>query len=168
MPENTNEFIAGIYVEYKERLRRMAECMIHNYYDSYDVVEDTFLHLYIHAEWLIKLTEPMKKRYIYSSCRRICDRYISENSAVYTVGLEEDEPDEDTQDMLDAVIEREALRKCLNELHPGYRRIFTLRYLENLGYDEIAGMENVSRESVIKSVSRIRQKLRVIFRDKCR
>lgn len=63
MSENINEIIAKMYEEHREKLRRLAECIIHDYYASYDMVEDTFLHLVIHAEWLIKLTEPMKIRY---------------------------------------------------------------------------------------------------------
>lgn len=166
MSENINEIIAKMYEEHREKLRRLAECIIHDYYASYDMVEDTFLHLVIHAEWLIKLTEPMKIRYIYSCCRRICLKYATETARVYTVPIDEDEPGEDRYSMLEAVIEREALKKCIAELHPEHRKIFLLHYVNNMGYGEIAGINNVSRESVIKCVSRIRQKLREIIKDK--
>ena len=167
MPENTNDDIERMYLEYREKLRRMAECIIHDYSDSYDVVADTFLHMVMHADWLQKLTEPMKAKYIYASCERICARYVSENRMVYLVELEEDDkPDELAQNMLDTVIERETLRKCLGELHPDYRRVFRLHYIDKMGYDEIAALENVSRESVIKSVSRVRQRLRAIMKNK--
>lgn len=77
MSENINEIIAKMYEEHREKLRRLAECIIHDYYASYDMVEDTFLHLVIHAEWLIKLTEPMKIRYIFmlqADMLKVCHR----------------------------------------------------------------------------------------------
>ncbi|MDD6234146.1 MAG: sigma-70 family RNA polymerase sigma factor [Lachnospiraceae bacterium] len=166
MSENINETIARMYEEHREKLRMLAECIIHDYYASYDMVEDTFLHLVMHAEWLIKLTEPMKIRYIYSSCKRICMKYVSETARIYTVPLDGDEPGESRYSMLEAVIEREALKKCIDELHPEHRKIFLLHYVNNIGYGEIARINKVSRESVIKCISRIRQKLRDIIKDK--
>ena len=43
MSENINEIIAKMYEEHREKLRRLAECIIHDYYASYDMVEDLSL-----------------------------------------------------------------------------------------------------------------------------
>ncbi len=140
--------------------------IIHDYHEAYDIVNETFLTVMMHYGWWIKLGEAGKLKYINSCCLRLCNRYILRNSKIYSVEFldEQFEHIEWGSCETDEIIERETLRKCMMSIGLPERRIIRQYYELGLKADEIAHMENVSKDCIIKRLSRSRRCLKKYYR----
>ena len=65
----------------------------------------------------------------------------------------------DSRDPADTVADRELIQRALAHLPPDYRLILTLREIEGLSYDELAGTLQCSLDAVKARLRRARQEL---------
>jgi RNA polymerase sigma-70 factor, ECF subfamily len=75
-------------------------------------------------------------------------------------------PDPHAEDAVRAVEHRDlarALGAALNELRPEYRRMVVLRYQEDLGYEEIAGITGLPLGTVKSHLHRARSEMATFF-----
>ncbi len=145
--------------------------------DAEDVTQETYLRLWRAASEL-KL-ESSLKLYILRTARNLSLDLIRKNSrrdeidtvildadGEFEIDIEDDSADSRPDVSYILKIEKEAIRKSIEELPPSVREIIVLRDVEGLAYTEIAAMLGIAEGTLKSKLFRARERLRKIILSK--
>jgi RNA polymerase sigma-70 factor (ECF subfamily) len=149
-----------LYLRHAPALERLATLWTGSETDAGDVVQETFLSVWRNAGRYEARSSV--KTWIFSIARnKAADRRRK-------IGREE--PLEFTEDVLDVQVpdpaaiaestnNAEKVRACVEGLSPAMRRAVELAFFEDLGYKEIAEIENVPEGTIKTRIFHAKQKL---------
>lgn len=145
-----------LYDEYYNKLCRLANLYIHDTFVSENLVGDLMFYLWENKEKLV--IRDSLNAYLFASIRNRCYNYlnqahvqressitqIQENNLIFSIHSETDMPigiliEKELQDKIDMSIDR---------LPPQTKKVFKLKRLEDLSYEEIALQLNISVNTV--------------------
>lgn len=158
-----NKDIEALFRQYYNRMYRMAVSILYDEQESKDVVSDIFGRLLVSD---VKLLSGTVQHYLLMSVRnsclkRIAQKTIRQRIAQHYVSEQQlaDTPEKDEQ-RLERMIEF-----AKTHLTPRERRIFKMRFLGGMKYEEIGEELGISRVAVWKHLSRITTIIREQFKD---
>lgn len=144
------EEIHRLFIQYYEKMNRVARSILCDEQESEDVISDIFEYLLNHSVVLIPETE---ERYLLTSVRNQCIKRVHHKEVhqrmvtnTLTNEYEDDEEDERIADVMEIVE---------NSLSERDKRIFTLRFSEGNSYEEISVIEGICKVAVWKHLSQI-------------
>ena len=163
---------------YQNTVFGLAYNLVRDHDEAEDIAQEVFLSCYRSlgtfrfesrfGTWLYRITvNHVKNRWKYHQ-RRQREKHDSLDAL-----REEDDsrlfdpPDEgpDPRQMAQSHEKMAALENALESLSPEYREVVTLRFIENLQYDEIARILDCSIGTVKSRINRVRKTLREKMRD---
>ncbi len=154
--ENT-QYFESVFKEYFNPLVNFVNKYLKNFENSRDVVQMTFLKLWenrVHLE-----VRTSVKSYIYQTTKNTMIDYLRkknhlpEMKEIESIVLSE--LADNDEDSLNPYIVRNAVEKCLQDMKPKAREIFTLHKFEGLTYEEIADFLHISKRSVEDNVGKV-------------
>lgn len=158
-----NKDIEALFRQYYNRMYRMAVSILYDEQESKDVVSDIFGRLLVSD---VKLLSGTVQHYLLMSVRnsclkRIAQKTIRQRIAQHYVSEQQlaETPEKDEQ-RLERMIEF-----AKTHLNPRERRIFKMRFLGGMKYEEIGEELGISRVAVWKHLSRITTIIREQFKD---
>lgn len=158
-----NKDIEALFRQYYNRMYRMAVSILYDEQESKDVVSDIFGRLLVSD---VKLLSGTVQHYLLMSVRnsclkRIAQKTIRQRIAQHYVSEQQlaETPEKDEQ-RLERMIEF-----AKTHLTPRKRRIFKMRFLGGMKYEEIGEELGISRVAVWKHLSRITTIIREQFKD---
>ena len=158
-----NKDIEALFRQYYNRMYRMAVSILYDEQESKDVVSDIFGRLLVSD---VKLLSGTVQHYLLMSVRnsclkRIAQKTIRQRIAQHYVSEQQlaETPENDEQ-RLERMIEF-----AKTHLTPRERRIFKMRFLGGMKYEEIGEELGISRVAVWKHLSRITTIIREQFKD---
>lgn len=129
--------------------------------EAADVVQDTFVKIYIQARRFEDRGENSFRAWAYTVLVRTALSYIRKmkRERLATVHLDNElaEALADHHNYFDLYALKDEVLSVLSRLPGAVRRLLTLRFLEGLTYEEIAVMEGVSAGAVRTRLSRARR-----------
>jgi RNA polymerase sigma factor (sigma-70 family) len=144
---------------YQDTMYRVAWGMVRDPDAALDLVQDAFIRAFAN---LVSCREPSHFRvWVMTMLRNRCLDYLKERRR-RDVPLDamEDAYSGDEGDALDALAERTELQLALDSLPATLREAFVLRHVEDLSYEEMAGLLETTVAGVKMRVSRAREALR--------
>jgi len=150
---------------YRDRYARYAVHMLGNREDAEEAVQDAFTRAY---RSLARCEEPERFgawlfRILVNRCRtsgarrvRRSQTFVYDESALMNASQEH--PAEQT-------MWREEIERAVGELSPDQREAFLLKYVEELGYDEMAEITGVGVSALKMRVMRACDRLRTLLRE---
>ena len=158
-----NKKIEVLYRQYYSRMYRMAVSILYDEQESKDVCSDIFGRLLVSD---VRLLPDTAQHYLLTSVRnsclkRIAQKTIRQRIAQHYVSEQQlaESPENDEQ-LLERMIEF-----AKTHLTPRERRIFKMRFLGGMKYEEIGEELGISRVAVWKHLSRITIVIREQFKD---
>jgi RNA polymerase sigma-70 factor (ECF subfamily) len=155
---------------YKDKLHRLAYRMLHDRYDSEDVVQETFMRVYMN---LNHYDEKQKfSTWIYRIGKNLCIDLLRKKKADHSLdaGLSDDleKPFYEKLPSADASPEnrlilselQEQMRKVIDKLSDKYKQVVTLYYLQELSLQEISELLGMPVSTVKSRLHRGREQLR--------
>lgn len=163
---------------YEKKLFNFSLGMLSNPDDAFDAVQDTFFKAFRSINSF--KGESSLYTWLYTICRNCCYDIIKSRARLmrHNISLfEYTEDDEgsiieipDTSGDPYSLYQRKAvceiIYKAIDSLAPHHREIILLRDINELSYDEIAGIMNISTGTVKSRLSRARMRLQKILKDK--
>jgi RNA polymerase sigma-70 factor (ECF subfamily) len=155
---------------YKGKIHRLANRMLNNPHDSEDVVQETFMRVYLN---LNRYDEKQKfSTWIYRIGKNLCVDLLRKKKSVYSLDAEipgEDDlnhygilsSDDNNPEM--ALMEaelQEQLTQVINKMSDKYKAIATLYYVHDLSLQEISEKLNIPITTVKTRLYRGREYLR--------
>jgi len=155
---------------YRDQIHRLAYRMLHNQHDSEDVVQETFVRVYLN---LNQYDETQKfSTWIYRIGKNLCIDLLRKKKEAHSLdsGLDDDkersfydklpsgEMGPENRVLLNEL--REQLRKAIDKLSDKYRTIVTLYYLNDLSLEEISSTLGLPVTTVKSRLHRGREQLR--------
>lgn len=167
-----------LIIEHEKTVYNIVYRMMNNVDDAYDLSQETFIKVYRQissfdgkskfSTWIYRIAtntclDELRKRkgketfsmneMIESEDGQIISQYIDES--------------ENTEDKILDKEQAQIIRQALSEVNENYRIIITLRDINNLSYDEIAQILNISLGTVKSRISRARKEMkRILTQDK--
>ncbi|MGE5231329.1 MAG: RNA polymerase sigma factor [Deltaproteobacteria bacterium] len=154
---------ASLMARYRNSLGLYALHMLGNREDAEEAVQDGFVRAY----WaLSSCREPERFgawvfRIVMNRCRTVRRRL---RRHAHLTLLPTDLPG-GRHDVSETLAWREEIARALSQLRPHYREAFLLRYVEEMGYDEIARLTGAKEPAVRMRVKRASDQLRELLRD---
>ena len=163
---------------YEKKLYNFSLGMLSNPDDAFDAVQDTFLKAFRSITSF--KGESSLYTWLYTICRNCCYDIIKSRVRImrHNVSLFEYSDDDegsiieipDTSGDPYAAYQTKAacdiIYNAIDSLAPHHREIILLRDINELSYDEIAGIMNISTGTVKSRLSRARMRLQKILKDK--
>jgi RNA polymerase sigma-70 factor (ECF subfamily) len=157
-----------IVEEYQDRIFNLCVFMLHSKEDAQEAAQDAFIKAYRSFEkftpqaslytWLYRISINTCIDYT----RKYRARFINDEDAIAEIASPEPSPEKVSQSReVTAVI-----RKALESLTPDFRAIIVLKEMEGLSYEEISEVLQISIGTVKSRISRARDELRQLLRDK--
>jgi RNA polymerase sigma-70 factor (ECF subfamily) len=174
-------FQEGDEISYNEIVRRYKDRLVNfifrytgNYDESEDIVQDTFIKVYVSkhlykeiakfSTWIYTIAINLAKTKV---IKRNRFKIFSLSSAYDDEEKDFDIPDEAyspevevNSKMLDKYIQ-----SALNKIPENYRKLVILRDIEDFSYEEISGMTGLPMGTVKSRINRGREKLQVLLKD---
>jgi RNA polymerase sigma-70 factor, ECF subfamily len=144
----------------------LARWLTGSHEDAEDVVQEAFLRAFSAFE---NLRSDDGKPWLLAIVRNTCLTWMKRNRTTSAmVGLDEQvedrsEPSPDPEEILLISLNREEVRRALEQLPSEFREAIVLRELEGLSYKEIASTVGVPLGTVMSRLSRGREWLRRIL-----
>ena len=141
----------------------LAKWLTRNHEDAEDVVQEAFLRAFSAFE---NLRGSDAKAWLLTIVRNTCLTWLKRNrNATAMIALQDQvedpsEPSPDPEEMLFISIDREQVRRALEQLPLEFREVVVLREFEGLSYKEIAATVGVPLGTVMSRLSRGREWLR--------
>ena len=141
----------------------LAKWLTRNHEDAEDVVQEAFLRAFSAFE---NLRGGDAKPWLLTIVRNTCLTWLKRNrNATAMIALEDQvedpsEPSPDPEEMLLISIDREQVRRALEQLPLEFREVIVLREFEGFSYKEIATTVGVPVGTVMSRLSRGREWLR--------
>lgn len=156
---------AGLVARHRDRLVRYARHVLGNREDAEEAVQDAFVRAY---RSLARCDGPEHyERWLFGILVNRCrTRYgqTARRSAVVVhddVAIAEAEAPGDA----DEAAWGDAVRWALDQLEPVYREAFLLKHVEDLSYEEMAGLTGTGVSALKMRVSRACERLRVMLEE---
>ncbi len=159
------EAFATLVERYRDRCARYAMHMLGNREDADEVMQDAFVRAY---RSLGRCEDPERFgawlfRILVNRCRtagarraRRARTFLDDETALLTAS--EEHPAEQWA-------WREEIERALNDLQPEQREAFLLKYVEGLGYDEMAELTGVGVSALKMRVMRACDRLRALLKE---
>ena len=158
-----NKKIEVLYRQYYSRMYRMAVSILYDEQESKDVCSDIFGRLLVSD---VKLLSGTVQHYLLTSVRnsclkRIAQKTIRQRIAQHYVSEQQlaESPENDEQRL------ERMIYFAKTHLSPREQRIFKMRFLGGMKYEEIGEELGISRVAVWKHLSRITIVIREQFKD---
>jgi RNA polymerase sigma-70 factor (ECF subfamily) len=141
----------------------LAKWLTRNHEDAEDVVQEAFLRAFSAFE---NLRGSDAKAWLLTIVRNTCLTWLKRNrNATAMIALQDQvedpsEPSPDPEEMLFISIDREQVRRALEQLPLEFREVIVLREFEGFSYKEIATTVGVPVGTVMSRLSRGREWLR--------
>lgn len=153
--ENISDF-EDLFKEYFNPLVNFVNRYLHNFENSREVVQMTFVKLWENrSNFEIKNST---KSYVYQTAKNAMIDFVRKNknhlNAFEIEGALANELADSSSNHLDPYIVRSAIEKCLRDLKPKNREIFELNKFEGLTYEEIADYLQISKRSVEDNIAK--------------
>lgn len=150
---NLQNSFESIFKEYFNPLCNFTNQYIHNWEDSREIVQSTFLKIWENREQLTIHTSI--KSYLYRATKNAMIDYTRKKGRFEVIDIADWEIKEEIQEekINDLLIQQE-IKKVLTELKPKNRKIFELNKFEGLTYKEIANHLDISERSVEDNIAR--------------
>jgi RNA polymerase sigma-70 factor (ECF subfamily) len=155
---------------YKDKLHRLAYRMLHNRHDSEDVVQETFMRVYMNlnhydenqkfSTWIFRIGKNLcidllrKKKVDHSLDAGLGD----EQDRAYYEKLSSEDASPESRLLLSEM--QEQMRKVIDKLSDKYKAIVTLYYLHELSLQEISDTLGMPVTTVKSRLHRGREQLR--------
>jgi len=160
------EAFAHLYNQYVEILYRYGTKLTNNHELVKDAIQEIFLELYVNRK--NNNTDPTNLKYylILALKRNIIKKIKRTRRNINAVTINEsifDPVYSIEKKIIDDELKREKNKRVVNALKqipPKQKEALYLRYNEGLGYDEISGILNISKDSVRKQVYRALKKIK--------
>ncbi len=163
---------------YEKKLYNFSLGMLSNPDDAFDAVQDTFFKAFRSINSF--KGESSLYTWLYTICRNCCYDVIKSRARLmrHNISLFEYTDDEegriieipdtsgDPYDLYQKNAVCEIIYKAIDSLAPHHREIILLRDINELSYDEIAAIMNISTGTVKSRLSRARLRLQKILKDK--
>lgn len=165
--ERDHEVFEQLVAEYRDELVRHARRKLGDDGSAEDAVQETFLRAYRSSHRLRddSRLRPWLHQILANVCideanRRQRQRFLTDKverdpSVNVTYSIEEE---------LRLDVDAGPVRKALDSLPPTHQQAFVMRFVDDLGYDEIAHVAGTSEQNVRARVSRARTVLRAAYR----
>jgi len=152
----------SIFTEYSDVIYRFCLYKTSDKNVAYDLTQDTFLRLWKAMLSGAEVEKP--KQYVYQIARNLVIDYYKKAKAVSLDALEE-EGFEPRETSVGAEIQSELilLREAIDKLEQDYREILYMRFIEDMGVNEIAETLGLSPNLVSVRINRGKKKLRELF-----
>ena len=149
------EKFSGLFRKYYEPLYFFAGRFVKDPPTAESIVQDVFVNLWDHRETLNISTSV--KAYLYTSVKNACINFVKREK--FFVSVEDDSEHRDSSTKTpDAKMEeseiQSAVQKAINKLPEKCRQIFVMCKYDNLSYNEIAEIQNVSINTVKTQLKR--------------
>jgi len=157
---------------YQDKVIRTCMGFVHSYTDAEDIAQDVFIEIYQSvgkfrgeaglSTWIYRIAVNKSLNFLGRSGRRKILSFIdtlsggSENPAKDIASGREYAPDEDLQRSESS----KAINQAMNKLPANQKTAFILSKYDDLSYQEIAGIMDISVSSVESLLFRARQNLR--------
>ena len=158
-----NKDIEALFRQYYSRMYRMAVSILYDEQESKDVCSDIFGRLLVSD---VRLLPDTAQHYLLTSVRnsclkRIAQKTIRQRIAQHYVSEQQlaESPENDEQRL------ERMIYFAKTHLSPRERRIFKMRFLGGMKYEEIGEELGISRVAVWKHLSRITIVIREQFKD---
>lgn len=144
----------------------LARWLTGSHEDAEDVVQDAFLRAFSAFE---NLRDHDGKAWLLAIVRNTSITWMKRNRTAYSLaGFEQQmddrsEPSPDPEEMLLISVDRDEVKKALEQLPTEFREAIVLREIEGLSYREISAAINVPLGTVMSRLSRGREWLRRIL-----
>lgn len=167
--ENDREAFSLLLARHEGYLYRLCYSYLHNKEDALDVVQEIFIKVIRNinsfdenrdfAPWLKKIAINTSLNYLRDSQKKnhLSLDYENEGNATF---LETLAADDNLEEKIVQKSTRDSIQKCMEHLPPHYRIVLTLRYLEDLSYQEIATLLEQPLGTVKNSLFRARSLLK--------
>ena len=176
--DGNSEAFGELVALYEKKIYSFALGMLSDPDDAFDVSQDTFLKAY-RSLGTFK-GESSFYTWLYAICRNCCYDYIKQRTRRIkrNVSLSEYENDDDgvaveipdTSSQPDIILERnqaiELITQAVASLPEKHREIIVLRDFEDLSYEQIAAVLDISEGTVKSRLNRARVKLQALLADK--
>lgn len=159
---NKQTKIEHLYNLYHVEMYQLAYSILHDEEEAKDVVSDIFTWLVDHiddddaTQW---------KSYLLSSVRHRCQdiikhKQVQQKARTYLITESNYEQPDETPDTLDAI---DIINYAESKMSPKTKKIFLLRYGENMTYREISHIMGISIPAVYKHILQARHKISARF-----
>ena len=162
----TKKEIERLFKTHYMKMFRLARTMLYDEEESKDVVSDVFARLIDDG---VEVRIDTAEHYLLTSVRNRCLNVMAHRQTIERFaqlmlqqGAETDTAADD-MDRLD-----ELLQFVDRQLSPLSRRIFRLRFLEDMTYQEVADEVGVSKVTVFNHLSQSMEKINAYFKNKQR
>ncbi len=159
---------------YKDRLTNFVYRYVGNYDDSDDIVQDTFVKVYVSKHLYKEIAK--FSTWIYTIAINLAKTRAIKKQKYKVFSLSEAYDDEDKDfDIPDesftpdtnanAVIQNKYIQKALDSIKEEYRKLVILRDVEDFSYEEICEMTGLPMGTVKSRINRGREKLQELLKD---
>lgn len=158
----------SIIKEYQDRIFNLCIYMLHSREDAQEAAQDVFTKAYRSFKdfipratlytWLYRIS--MNTCIGYKRKRQ--ESFVEDDEAISAVASPEPSPEKISESREVAAV----VHKALESLTPDFRATIVLKEMEGLSYEEIAEVLQISIGTVKSRISRAREELRKILRDK--
>lgn len=164
-PKHSNELkvtFESLFAEYSDVIYRFCLYKTSDKNIAHDLTQDTFLRLWKSMNTGAEIEKP--KQYIYQIARNLVIDYYKKAKAVSLDSLEEDGFEaRETSAGSEMLSELLLLRDSIDKLEQDYREVLYMRFVEDMGVEEIADTLGVSPNLVSVRINRGKKKLRELF-----
>ena len=164
------EAFADLVMRYTSPLFNLIHRLVSDRAEAENLTQETFLRAW-NALPRISLDQPLKP-YLMRIAVNLCSDWSEKNRAVWLEPFEADNersaPASDADEMLDGLGDAELagrVRAAVEELPPAYRVVITLRYTEELSYEEIAMALDLPLNTVRTHLRRAKSQLGELLAD---
>jgi len=152
----------SLFAEYSDVIYRFCLYKTSDKNVAHDLTQDTFLRLWKAMNTGAEVEKP--KQYIYQIARNLVIDYYKKSKAVSLDALGEDGFEaRETSVGSEMLSEFLLLRDTIEKLEQDYREVLYMRFVEDMGVEEIADTLGVSPNLVSVRINRGKKKLRELF-----
>ncbi|MCI0449393.1 MAG: sigma-70 family RNA polymerase sigma factor [Chlorobi bacterium] len=163
-----------IVTRYKDKLTNFVYRYVGSYDDSDDIVQDTFVKVYV-SKHLYKEVAKFST-WIYTIAINLAKTKISKKQKYKTFSISDAYEDEDKDfdipdDSYTPDVDANSkflsvhIQKALDQISESYRELVILRDIEDYSYEEIAEMTGLPMGTVKSRINRGREKLQELLKD---
>lgn len=160
-----DEAFVSLYNRYKQLLYVFCVKMLRNAETARDAVQSVFLKIYEHRDQKIP---PNKFRsWMFTIARNHCLTHLRDSRATFPFNEDMEESlIPSTEESCEEHEEVEIVNRSIMQLRADYREVLVLREYENLSYEEIAEITNLTESAVKSKLFRARRQLHELLRSK--
>lgn len=160
--QNMKQAFESLFAEYSDVIYRLCLFKTSNQDVAADLTQECFLRLWKTMQGETQIEKP--KQYLYQIARNLIIDHYKKMKSLSLDTLQEDGFDPKAEDSEPGLpTEIVLLRNAIEALEEDYREVVYMRYIEDMGVQEIAEVLNVSPNLVSVRINRGKKKLQEIF-----